>query len=86
MSDFSDIDNLLDSMGKRHPRTLLCELEPDFDSAVAAKVEEGLRALAEQSGVDAPIATYVDEVVAGNLTAQGMMDAILARDTKPETA
>ena len=48
MSDFSDIDNLLDSMGKRHPRTLLCELEPDFDSAVAAKVEEGLCALAEQ--------------------------------------
>ena len=54
--------------------------------AEGAKSCSSLRALAEQSGVDAPIATYVDEVVAGNLTAQGMMDAILARDTKPETA
>ena len=48
MSDFEDIDKLLGSMGKRHPRTLLCELEPDFDSEAAAKVEEGLRAVAEQ--------------------------------------
>ena len=54
--------------------------------AEGAKSCSSLRALAEQSGVDAPIARYVDDVVAGRLTAQGMMDAILARDTKPETA
>ena len=48
MSNFSDIDRFLDSMGRRHPRTLLCELEPDFNADVAAKVEEGLRAVAEQ--------------------------------------
>ena len=52
--------------------------------AEGAKSCSSLRALAEQSGVDAPIATYVDDVVAGRLTAQGMMDAVLARGTKPE--
>lgn len=52
--------------------------------AEGAKSCSSLRALAEQSGVDSPIATYVDDVVAGRLTAQGMMDAILARDTKAE--
>lgn len=53
--------------------------------AEGAKSCSSLRALAEQSGVDAPIATYVDDVVAGRMTATGMMDAILARDTKAET-
>jgi glycerol-3-phosphate dehydrogenase (NAD(P)+) len=53
--------------------------------AEGAKSCSSLRALAERSGVDAPIATYVDDVVAGRLTAQGMMDAILARGTKSET-
>ena len=37
--------------------------------AEGAKSSSSLRALAEQSGVDAPIATYVDDVVAGRLTA-----------------
>lgn len=52
--------------------------------AEGAKSCSSLRALAERSGCDAPVATYVDEVVAGRLTATEMMSAILARDTKPE--
>jgi glycerol-3-phosphate dehydrogenase (NAD(P)+) len=35
--------------------------------------------------VDAPVAQYVDDVVAGRMTANQMMDDILARDTKSET-
>jgi len=31
------------------------------------------------------VATYVDDVVAGRMTARDMMDAVLARDTKAET-
>ena len=53
--------------------------------AEGAKSCASLRALAEQSGVDAPVAQHVDDVVAGRMTAQQMMDAILARDTKSET-
>ncbi|NYD58300.1 glycerol-3-phosphate dehydrogenase (NAD(P)+) [Nocardioides marinisabuli] len=53
--------------------------------AEGAKSCSSLRALAEQSGCDAPVARYVDEVVAGHMTAQEMMDAVLARDTKAET-
>ncbi|MSZ78020.1 MAG: NAD(P)H-dependent glycerol-3-phosphate dehydrogenase [Actinobacteria bacterium] len=53
--------------------------------AEGAKSCSSLRALAERSGVDAPVAQYVDEVVAGRMTAQEMMDAILARNTKAET-
>ncbi|MDO9455508.1 NAD(P)H-dependent glycerol-3-phosphate dehydrogenase [Nocardioides sp.] len=52
--------------------------------AEGAKSCASLRALAEQSGCDAPVATYVDDVVAGRMTAPEMMDAILARDTKSE--
>ena len=52
--------------------------------AEGAKSCASLRALAEQIGVDAPVAQYVDDVVAGRLTAQNMMDSILARDTKAE--
>ena len=52
--------------------------------AEGAKSCASLRALAEQSGCDAPVATYVDDVVAGRMTAPQMMDAILARDTKSE--
>jgi glycerol-3-phosphate dehydrogenase (NAD(P)+) len=52
--------------------------------AEGAKSCSSLRALAERSGVDAPIAQYVDNVVAGRMTAQQMMDATLARDTKAE--
>ena len=35
--------------------------------------------------MDAPVAQYVDDVVAGRMTAKEMMDAMLARDTKSET-
>ena len=52
--------------------------------AEGAKSCASLRALAERSGCDAPVATYVDDVVAGRMTATEMMDAILARGTKPE--
>lgn len=52
--------------------------------AEGAKSCSSLRALAERSGVDAPVAQYVDDVVGGRMTAQDMMDAILARSTKAE--
>lgn len=52
--------------------------------AEGAKSCASLRALAERSSCDAPVATYVDDVVAGRMTAPQMMDAILARDTKSE--
>ena len=35
-------------------------------------------------GVDAPVAQYVDDVVAGRMTAKEMMDVTLARETKAE--
>ncbi|MCW2765324.1 MAG: Glycerol-3-phosphate dehydrogenase [Nocardioides sp.] len=53
--------------------------------AEGAKSCSSLRALAEQTGVDAPIAQYVDDVVAGRITANDMMDAFIRRDTKAET-
>lgn len=53
--------------------------------AEGAKSCSSLRALAEQSGVDAPVAQYVDDVVAGRMTANDMMDDILARETKAES-
>jgi glycerol-3-phosphate dehydrogenase (NAD(P)+) len=53
--------------------------------AEGAKSCSSLRALAERSGVDAPVAQYVDDVVAGRMTATEMMDDILARETKSET-
>jgi glycerol-3-phosphate dehydrogenase (NAD(P)+) len=53
--------------------------------AEGAKSCASLRALAELNDVDAPVAQYVDDVVAGRMNAQDMMDAILARDTKSET-
>ena len=52
--------------------------------AEGAKSCSSIRALAEQAGVDAPIAQHVDEVVAGELTATDMMDAFISRDTKAE--
>jgi glycerol-3-phosphate dehydrogenase (NAD(P)+) len=52
--------------------------------AEGAKSCSSIRALAEQAGVDAPIAQHVDEVVAGTLTATDMMDAFISRDTKAE--
>ena len=53
--------------------------------AEGAKSCASLRGLAERIGVDAPVAQYVDDVVAGRMTAKDMMDSILARDTKAET-
>ena len=53
--------------------------------AEGAKSCASLLALAERTGVDAPIAHHVTEVVAGRMTAQEMMDSFIARDTKAET-
>ncbi len=53
--------------------------------AEGAKSCSSLRELAEKSGVDAPIAQNVDEVVAGRMTAMDCMDSFLSRDTKAET-
>ena len=52
--------------------------------AEGAKSCSSLLALAERTGVDAPIAQAVDAVVAGRMTAQQMMDAFISRDTKAE--
>ena len=52
--------------------------------AEGAKSCSSLLALAERTGVDAPIAHHVDAVVAGRMTAQEMMDSFIARDTKAE--
>jgi glycerol-3-phosphate dehydrogenase (NAD(P)+) len=53
--------------------------------AEGAKSCASLRALAERTGVDSPIAQYVDDVVAGRMTVDEMMDVVLSRDTKAET-
>jgi glycerol-3-phosphate dehydrogenase (NAD(P)+) len=53
--------------------------------AEGAKSCRSLLALADRTGVDAPIVHHVDAVVAGKMTAQEMMDAFIARDTKAET-
>ncbi|MCD4535975.1 NAD(P)-dependent glycerol-3-phosphate dehydrogenase [Nocardioides sp. cx-169] len=53
--------------------------------AEGAKSCASLLALAERSGVDAPVAHHVDAVVAGTMTAKDMVDAFIARDTKAET-
>jgi glycerol-3-phosphate dehydrogenase (NAD(P)+) len=53
--------------------------------AEGAKSSASLLALARRTGVDAPIAYHVDAVVDGRTTAQEMMDAFIARDTKAET-
>jgi glycerol-3-phosphate dehydrogenase (NAD(P)+) len=52
--------------------------------AEGAKSCSSLLALAERTGVDAPIAQHVDAVVAGRMTAEEMMDSFIARDTKAE--
>ena len=52
--------------------------------AEGAKSCASLRALAERTGVDAPVAQMVDDVVAGRMTAMEMMDATLSRETKAE--
>ena len=53
--------------------------------AEGAKSCSSLLELADRTGVDSPIAHHVDAVVAGRMTAQEMMDAFIARDTKAET-
>lgn len=53
--------------------------------AEGAKSCSSLLALAQRTGIDAPIAQHVEAVVAGRMTAQQMMDAFIARDTKAET-
>jgi glycerol-3-phosphate dehydrogenase (NAD(P)+) len=52
--------------------------------AEGAKSCSSLRALAAQTGVDAPLVQYVDDVVAGRITPREMVDAILSRSTKAE--
>ena len=53
--------------------------------AEGAKSCKSLVALAEQTGIDAPIAHHVDAVVDGRMTALEMMDSFIARDPKAET-
>jgi glycerol-3-phosphate dehydrogenase (NAD(P)+) len=52
--------------------------------AEGAKSCHSLRELAARHGVDAPLAQYVDDVIAGRLTVAEMIDAVLARETKAE--
>jgi glycerol-3-phosphate dehydrogenase (NAD(P)+) len=54
--------------------------------AEGVKSCQSLRELAAKHGVDAPLAQYVDEVVAGRMTAAEMMDTALGRPTKAEQA
>ncbi len=53
--------------------------------AEGAKSCTSLLALAQQTGVDAPLAEHVASVVAGRSTAIDMMQAFIDRDTKSET-
>ena len=53
--------------------------------AEGAKSCASLLALADRTGIDAPIAHHVTAVVDGRMTAQEMMDSFIARDTKAET-
>jgi glycerol-3-phosphate dehydrogenase (NAD(P)+) len=52
--------------------------------AEGAKSCSSIRALAEKTGVEAPIAEHVDEVVAGRMTTSEMMEAFISRDPKAE--
>ncbi|HWJ82835.1 MAG TPA: NAD(P)H-dependent glycerol-3-phosphate dehydrogenase [Nocardioides sp.] len=52
--------------------------------AEGAKSCSSLRALAERTGIEAPIVDHVDEVVAGRMTTTEMMRSFIARDTKAE--
>ena len=53
--------------------------------AEGAKSCTSLLDLARHTGVDAPIAHHVRDVVAGEMTATDMMASFIARDTKAET-
>jgi glycerol-3-phosphate dehydrogenase (NAD(P)+) len=52
--------------------------------AEGAKSCSSIRALAEKTGVDTPIASAVDEVVAGRMSTAALMESFINRDTKPE--
>ena len=52
--------------------------------AEGAKSCASLYDLASNSGVDAPVAEHVAQVVAGEMSAREMMYAFIARDTKHE--
>ncbi|MFT4082432.1 MAG: NAD(P)H-dependent glycerol-3-phosphate dehydrogenase [Nocardioides sp.] len=53
--------------------------------AEGAKSCRPLRELAARNGVDAPLAEYVDAVVAGKMTVSEVLDSMLERPTKAET-
>ena len=53
--------------------------------AEGAKSCSSLLALADRTGVDAPIAQAVTAVVDGRMNAQEMMDSVISRETKAET-
>jgi glycerol-3-phosphate dehydrogenase (NAD(P)+) len=53
-------------------------------TAEGAKSCASLLALARQTGVEAPIAEHVDEVLRGVLTPEGLINAFIERDTKAE--
>lgn len=65
-------------------------LSPEEAKAQVGMVVEGLNALPamvelrDRHGVDMPIVTAVDDVVAGRLTAAQAMDSLFARDLKAE--
>ena len=52
--------------------------------AEGAKSCSSILELAQDSGVDAPVAEHVDAVVRGEIGAKDMMNAFIARDTKHE--
>ena len=52
--------------------------------AEGAKSCSSILELAQNSGVDAPVAQHVDAVVRGEMSAKDMMNAFIARDTKHE--
>jgi glycerol-3-phosphate dehydrogenase (NAD(P)+) len=53
--------------------------------AEGAKSCSSLLALAERTGVDAPIAEHVDAVVGNRMTATDLVRAFTSRGTKAET-
>jgi glycerol-3-phosphate dehydrogenase (NAD(P)+) len=52
--------------------------------AEGAKSCSSILELAQNSGIDAPVAEHVDAVVRGEISAKDMMNAFIARDTKHE--
>jgi glycerol-3-phosphate dehydrogenase (NAD(P)+) len=52
--------------------------------AEGAKSCSSLRALAERTGIEAPIVQHVDDVVAGRMSTSDLMHAFISRDPKAE--